>query len=85
VLRIETTEERPLVMHQTPSDPNIYLDHWAIRKISEDAVRRKTFVTRVKRCGGSVALSWLNFLEFTRVSDCEQQRKAGALFDELYT
>lgn len=84
MIDLSTTEQHPLVMHQKLTHPSIYLDHWALRKISDDPEKSGKLIEVVKRAGGSVALSWLNLVEFCRVSDPSQQKRAGTLIDELY-
>lgn len=84
MIDLSTTEQHPLVMHQKLTHPSVYLDHWALRKVSDNREKSSNLIAVVKRTGGSVALSWLNLVEFCRVSDHSQQKRAGALIDELY-
>jgi hypothetical protein len=63
--------------------PAVYLDHWAWRRISEDVSLAMTFARALGVSGGTLAMSWLNLVEFCRVTDPEQRRKADALLDQV--
>ncbi len=84
MLRIETSDTQPLVVQQQLTRPSVYLDHWAIRRLSERASDRDVFISCIQERSGSVAVSWINLVEFTRVSDHKQQQAAGVLFNALY-
>lgn len=63
--------------------PAIYFDHWALRDISEDSTLRNRFTEALLRRGGTLMLSWLNLVEFTKVTDVSQARAAEALIEDL--
>jgi hypothetical protein len=63
--------------------PAVYFDHWALRDISEDSTLRHRFMEALLRRGGTLMLSWLNLVEFTKVTDASQARAAEALVEDL--
>lgn len=63
--------------------PTVYLDHWAWRKISESELLTNRFSNALKACGGTLAVSWLNLVEFSRVTDERQTHKADTLLNAI--
>jgi hypothetical protein len=61
----------------------VYLDHWALRELSDAPPLRARLVGGLKRSGGSLALSWANVGEFTRVADDAQRRVAEDIVEQL--
>jgi len=59
--------------------PCVYLDHCAFRKISESESLADRFTRALLLRGGTLALSWLNVVEFSKVS-VEEQRQMAARF-----
>lgn len=59
----------------------VYLDHWAWRKISDSGILTKRFLGALKARNGTLAMSWLNLVEFNVVTYDHQTRKADALLD----
>lgn len=78
-----STHSEGIEVTQWCEEPTVYLDHWAWRKISEDAALASNFATALEKVGGTLALSWLNLVEFCRVTDSEQRRKADALLNTI--
>ncbi len=66
---------------QRDVSPTVYLDHWALRRFSEDSTLATRFTTTLKSRNGTLALSWLNLVEFTKVKIGEQARKAEDLVE----
>jgi hypothetical protein len=64
--------------------PTVYLDHWAWIKISKDEVLAKRFSRALKARNGTLAFSWLNIIEFSKVTDEEHGRKANVLLDAIW-
>jgi hypothetical protein len=54
----------------------VYLDHWALRRFSGDARLASRLRVVLHDSGGTVALSWLNLVEYATVSNSEQRREA---------
>jgi len=63
--------------------PTIYLDHWALRKFSEDQTLATRFTAALNLRNGTLALSWLNLAEFTKVTIAEQAHKAENLVEAI--
>lgn len=63
--------------------PCVYLDHCALRKISESEPLTKRFVSGLLTRGGTLALSWLNILEFCKVTVDEQRLMAARLLKHV--
>lgn len=63
--------------------PAVYLDHWALRNISEVKSLRSKFQTALKARNGTLTLSWLNLIEFSKVADATQARLAETFVEDL--
>lgn len=72
-----------LRVEQWTVPPAIYFDHWALCDISEDTTLRNRFAQSLVRRGGTLMLSWLNLVEFTKVTDPSQARAAETLVEDL--
>jgi hypothetical protein len=66
---------------QRDISPTVYLDHWALRRFSENPALATRLTAALKSRNGTLALSWLNLVEFTRVKVEEQARHAENLFE----
>ncbi len=73
---VEIDNSGKLMLFQQDISPTVYLDHWALRKISEIKTLSTRFVDAMQRRKGTLAISWLNFVEFIKVKDKEQTHKA---------
>jgi hypothetical protein len=71
--------DREAIQHLT--SPAVYLDHWAVRKLSEDRGKAGRFAAALETHGGTLAISWVNLLEFSKLTDTEQARKAEGLIE----
>lgn len=49
--------------------PAVYLDHWAIRRLSSDATLGNRFLDALKASGGSLVISHVNLAEITGPTD----------------
>lgn len=65
------------------TSPAVYLDHWALRDISEDQTLSKRFTSAILSRQGTLCLSWLNLVEFTKVTDIAQGRAAEELIESV--
>ena len=63
--------------------PSVYLDHWALLAISESDRLSSRLCHALKLSGGTLALSWLNVVEFTKVTDESQRHKADILLNSV--
>ena len=81
---IEITANREgLYVDEWCIPPTVYLDHWAWRKISESEELSRKFLSAMKSSGGTLAFSWLNIIEFSKVDE-KQARKADELLNEIW-
>ena len=71
-------------INQWCAAPTIYLDHWAWRKISECETLTNRFSHALKSRNGTLAFSWLNIIEFSKVTDEGQAHKANVLLDSIW-
>jgi hypothetical protein len=63
--------------------PTVYLDHWAIRMMSDDLRLQDEFISAVKARNATLMISWLNIGEFTQVTDATSHAKAEQLVERL--
>jgi hypothetical protein len=63
--------------------PSVYLDTWAIRAFSETAALGDRLRAALLRARGTLALSDINLVEFTGMSDASHAYEAGRFFDSL--
>jgi hypothetical protein len=83
MIEIAATAGRSLKMEQWCAGPTIYFDHWAWRKISESSLLANRFSNALNAREGTLTLSWLNLVEFSKVTDRRQTVKADALLDQI--
>lgn len=69
------------MVRQQDIPPTVYLDHWALRKFSEDQRLTARLTAALESRGGTLALSWANLAEFIKVTSEEQARKAEDLIE----
>lgn len=84
MIKLTINKEGNLYVDEWCIPPTVYLDHWAWRKISESKTLTNRFSSALKARGGTLAFSWLNIIEFGKVTVEEQTRKADALLDEIW-
>lgn len=65
------------------ADPMVYLDHWAVRMFSNDAVLATRFIGALNSRGGTLAVSWINLAEFATMNDPDSVRRAERFFDDV--
>jgi hypothetical protein len=82
MIELSISNEGVNVDHRFVS-PTVYLDHWAWRKISESDMLTNRFSNALKSRGGTLAISWLNLVEFSKVTDEQQTCKADVLLDKI--
>lgn len=74
-------EQGELVISQRDVSPTVYLDHWALCQFSENQKLADRLTEELNYRNGTLALSWLNLIEFTKMTIEEQARKAENLFE----
>ena len=72
-----------LEIGQVDIAPVVYLDHWALRLFSESQTLTDRLLSALKQRNGTLALSWLNLAEFTRITMEGQARKAESLLEKI--
>jgi len=63
--------------------PVIYLDHFGLRRITEDDHLANRLVDALQISSGSLALSWLNLGEYATVTDRDQRLLAEKLINRI--
>jgi len=81
MLSLSISESGSLTATQRDFSPTVYLDHWAIRELSEDQRLSNRFTTALGSREGTLALSWANLVEFGKVASEQQTRKAEDLIE----
>lgn len=80
MIRLEINADGVPIVIQQDLSPTVYLDHWALRKFSQDPVLSQRFMRALEKREGTLALSWLNLAEFSKVTDHSQ----GKMAEEFY-
>lgn len=83
MIRYLIGDDQTLRLEQFDVSPSVYLDHWALRHISANENLRTRFTKSLLACDGTLVLSWLNLLEFTKVTDREQVELAEKLVEDI--
>jgi hypothetical protein len=81
MIRLVIDKQGVLNIEQWATPPIVYLDHWALRRFSEDDKLACRFATGLRVRGGTLALSWLNLAEFGNVTSGQQAREAESFLD----
>lgn len=79
MITISLTDAGDLQVTQVITSPAVYLDHWALRLISEDAGFSAAITGALEARRGTLALSWVNLAEFLRVTAPDQTGRAEEL------
>jgi hypothetical protein len=86
MIDLKLTEGGPSRIEQWGAHPLVCLDHWAWRMFSESPTLASRLSGALKSQGGTLALSWLNMVEFAGMSGeiaVSQARKAEDLLDAI--
>jgi len=70
-------------IRQSFDSPTVYLDHWAIRLLSDNLNLQTRFVNALKSKGGTLLLSNFSFLEFSKATDTKHSSDAEDFLDRL--
>ncbi len=74
-------EDDVIKVGQRVTPPSVYLDHWALLDFSEDEKLGTRLTEAIEARNGTLTLSWLNLLEYSKITDELQARKAEGLFE----
>jgi len=83
MIEFRINENGVLEVGQVDIPPTVYLDHWALRMFSESQALSDRLTAALKQRNGTLALSWLNLAEFTKVADEGQASIAEALLEKI--
>jgi hypothetical protein len=72
-----------LQVSQRDTSPTVYLDHWALCEFSESQPLGVRFTTALELGNGTLALSWLNLAEFTKITMKEQAHKTENFIEKI--
>ncbi len=82
-LRYAIVGDGRIEVQQTFESPTVYLDHWAIRRLSDETQLQQRFVHALHDAGGTLVLTYLSLAEFVVVEDERHAERAGAFLDEV--
>ena len=83
MIRYVIDPSQPLRIKQVESTPTVYLDHWALRHISTTDELCNRFAQSLLSSNGTLMLSWLNLVEFAKVTDRHQTDAAERLIEAV--
>ncbi|MGH9958168.1 MAG: hypothetical protein ACREBC_13720 [Pyrinomonadaceae bacterium] len=83
MVRFLIDDTNSIRVEQVTEAPAVYFDHWALRNISEDPALKARLTSALTFRGGTLMLSWLNLVEFTKVTDAAQARCAESLVEAV--
>lgn len=87
-MNLYTNELGDLELDQSLIRPVVYLDHWAVRRLSDDQPLQDRFVAALKKKAGTLLFSSQNLAEFCKVEDIDTARRAevllGRVLPDLY-
>lgn len=82
MIRLEKKGREPIVVQELMS-PCVYLDHWAFREIADSDTLTKRFSKALLSRAGTLVLSWLNVVEFCKVTIESQRHNASSFLDGI--
>ena len=71
-------------IRQSFSCPLVYLDHWAVRRFSDDALIADRFIAALHAAQGTWLFSQMNLTEFTAMRDIPTARRVEALIQRAF-
>ena len=81
MLRLSADPGGGLQVNMTDVPPSVYLDHFAIRDISEKPAFADRFVSALDSLAGTLCISVLNVIEFSKVTDVKSVELAERLLE----
>ena len=75
--------DQQIEVRQTFDSPTVYLDHWAVRRLSDDHVLQDRFVGALHAARGTLFLSHQNFVEFVGPEDASHATQAEHFLDRV--
>jgi hypothetical protein len=83
-ISIHPDSEGGVSIRQTFSRPAVYLDHWAVRRFSDNAELALRFTAALKASKGTWLFSLINLSEFTAMRDEATARRVEALIQQAF-
>ena len=83
MIRYDINENDFISINQSTVSPSIYLDHWALRAISEEKHIGDRFISIIKKNNGTLMISLLNLFEFSNDTDYNHAKEAEILIESL--
>lgn len=71
-------------IRQNFSSPLVYLDHWAVRRFSDDEALADRFIAALHAAQGTWLFSHINLSEFTAMRDVPTARRVEALIQRAF-
>jgi hypothetical protein len=71
-------------IRQNFSSPLVYLDHWAVRRFSDDEALAERFIAALHAAQGTWLFSLMNLSEFTAMRDISTARRVEALIQRAF-
>lgn len=75
MITLSVNTDGDIQVRQSDASPTVYLDHWALGEISEDKHLTDRFVAALEARQGTLAFSWVNLVEFSKVKSEGRARK----------
>ena len=83
MLNLQIHSNESLLVDQVLRTPSVYLDHWALLDISKDPALKARLGDALCKKGGTLVLSWVNLMEFSKITDLAQVALAEALIEDV--
>jgi hypothetical protein len=74
-----TFNDGDFIVGQQLLAPAVYLDQWALLDFADDERLGRRMTVALEKASGTLALSWINLVEFSKISDAKQTRRAELL------
>src|SRR5713226_1790974 len=82
-LRYSIRMDHAIEVRQSFDSPTVYLDHWAVRRFSDDKNLQRRFVKALHSAGGTLFLSHQNFVEFVGPDDARHAEHAEQFLEKV--
>jgi hypothetical protein len=83
-VKVTPTTDGRFTVTQSFIPPTVYLDHWAVRALTDEPVWQDRFVEALKAAGGTLMLSHLTFTEFANVADPRHATDTEHFLDRVF-
>ena len=83
MIELTVNPDGKLEFYQHTPSPIVYLDNWALKDIALDSSLAHRLIEAIKRRSGTLALSWLNFVELSGLGDSRQFQVVASLLESV--